>query len=77
MPVKVLGWMSNTCCTAAVILFAVAFYLWWAQEDGPGAAIDEPERTLAAVTPGQVTPVIYYLKNPTRHPVRVCGLAEC
>ncbi len=74
---KFLGFLSNICYATAVVLLAVAVYLWWTQEDAPGAMIDGPERTLTAVAPGSATTVVYHLQNPTRHPVRVCGMAEC
>jgi hypothetical protein len=76
MPAKLLGFISNGCYAIALVLLVLAGYLWW-EDDGPGAAIDEPERVLADLTPGQVTPITFQLCNPTRHPVKVCGLTEC
>jgi hypothetical protein len=69
--------LSKACYAAAMALFVVAGYGYWTQEDGSGASIDEPERMLAHLTAGQTTTITFNLYNPTRHPVRVCGLPDC
>jgi hypothetical protein len=68
---------AKACYLLSAVLFLAAAYGYFTQEDGPGATIDEPERTLTHLSAGETTTVIFHLHNPTRHPVRVYGLAEC
>jgi hypothetical protein len=77
MSARFLGMLSNGFYVAGLVLLGIAGFLWWTQEDGPGAAVADPERTLSGIRPGEVALVVYLLHNPTRHPVRVCGLSEC
>jgi hypothetical protein len=69
--------LSKACYAASLALFVAAGYAYWTQEDGPGATLDEPERTPTHLTAGQATSVTFLLHNPTHHPVRVCGLPDC
>jgi len=68
---------AKACYVLSAFLLLAAAYGYFTQEDGPGANIDEPERTLTHLSGGETTTVTFVLHNSTRHPVRVCGLADC
>jgi hypothetical protein len=68
---------AKACYLLSAFLFLAAAYGYFTQEDGPGASIDEPERMVTHLTAGQTTAITFNFHNPTRHPVRVCGLPDC
>jgi hypothetical protein len=58
-------------------LLGAAAVAYFVPADGPGVSIDEPEREFTAWDAGQHRQVIFRIHNPTRHTVRVVGLADC
>jgi hypothetical protein len=78
MAVMVYRLLSTGFLIAGLILLGVSAVVWYLDAtDGPGVTLAEPERTLEAVTAGEPVVVSFAITNPTRHPSRIVGLAEC
>jgi hypothetical protein len=60
-----------------LVLLGAAGFAYFALVDGPGVTIDEPEREFAAWEVGQKREVAFRMHNPTRHAIRIVGLAPC
>lgn len=58
-------------------LLAVAAVMHFATDDAPGFVVDNPAREDLTLTAGTTTTVEFSVHNPTRHTVRVIGLAIC
>ncbi len=60
-----------------LVLLGLAAWDYFTPPDGPGVTIDQPERELATVSPGQKIDLSFQVHNKSRQPARVVGLAEC
>ena len=55
----------------------LAAFVYVSTADAAGVTIDQPDRDLPGVGAGVTTYISFPVRNPTRHPARVVGLAEC
>ncbi|HZV04530.1 MAG TPA: hypothetical protein VE999_05525 [Gemmataceae bacterium] len=62
---------------ASLAVLGLAAYDYCTSDDGPGAAIDDPEIEIPDALAGTTIPVAFSIHNPTRHSVRIVGLREC
>jgi len=67
---------SGLLLLGGVILLGVAAWEYRVFSDGPGVTIEDPNREVR-VDAGQPTLVAFHVHNPTRHRVRIVGLAVC
>jgi hypothetical protein len=58
------------------VLFAAAGYMYYLENDAPGAVVDQTERAFPDLAVGSNT-VHFTLRNPTQHPVRIVGAGYC
>ncbi len=66
-------------------LLAVAAWQYFGPTDGPGLAVDQPEREISDCSVGQTKVITFLLQNRARHsvlivgpnPVQIIGLAPC
>jgi hypothetical protein len=59
------------------ILLAVTTWEYFAQSNLPGVIIEDPDREVQIDLAGQTTLVAFRVRNATRNPVQIVGLAVC
>lgn len=60
-----------------IALLSVAAYDLLTPADGPGVAIEEPEREVTDCSAGKAREVTFPVHNRTGRPLQVLGLTEC
>lgn len=71
-----LGFLRDAFSIVAIVLFALAGYLYWRGDDLPRASIDDGQRELTGMIVGRNS-VSITVRNPTPHKIRVLGAGFC
>jgi hypothetical protein len=62
---------------SGLVLLGLAAFEYVVPADDHGVIIDDLDREFPDVVAGERIPVSFSIHNPTRHTVRVVGLAKC
>jgi hypothetical protein len=60
-----------------ILCCGLALWGFLTPDDTGGLVIDQPERTLTGLEPGKTHVISFTLRNTSRVPIRIVGLAPC
>jgi hypothetical protein len=64
-------------CFAGLALLAVTGVAYWTREAEESVAFEEMDAEVQVGGPNEEKAVVFWVRNPTRRPVRIIGLAPC